>query len=232
MAYQNKTWLNEEDSGATDENSVLNKTNMNDLESRILQGFNDAGINSNCKGISNQDLNTVCGNANGFFSGTNLTNAPNNATNIWFKVINISMNDVYKTQIAFNSSTGNAYYRSCVNGTWQNWVAFVNENSLASLLSTNGYQKIGKIVIQWGILTVSDMTEYSRNVDITFPIAFTNACLNLQATCHDPGQGSSKLNNGVGYGTATKTGATLRVKRGDGNSGASNISINWLAIGY
>lgn len=41
MAFSKKTWLNEEDAGATDENSVLNKTNMNDLENRINNAFND-----------------------------------------------------------------------------------------------------------------------------------------------------------------------------------------------
>lgn len=158
MAYQTKPWLNEEDSGATDENSVLNKTNMNDLESRILKGFTDAGINNNCKGITNQDLNTICGNANGFFSGTNLKNAPNNATNIWFKIIHISMNDVYKTQIAFNSSTGVAYYRSCVNGSWKDWIQIPLNNGIeeTDLDATRGYVRfVNGLQLSWNKIFLS-----------------------------------------------------------------------------
>ena len=141
MAYQPNNWLNKEDEGANDSNSVANKTNFNDLESRILGGFNTAWINENFKGISNKDLNKICENQNGFYSGTNLTNAPNNAKDIWFKVIHISMNDKYKTQLAFNSSTGTGYYRSCVNGTWQDWIQIPLNNGIeeSDLNATRGF---------------------------------------------------------------------------------------------
>ena len=42
MAYQKKNWLSAGESGATDDNSVINKTNMNDLENRINNGFNSS----------------------------------------------------------------------------------------------------------------------------------------------------------------------------------------------
>ena len=42
MAYQKKNWLSAGESGATDDNSVLSKENMNDLENRINNGFNSS----------------------------------------------------------------------------------------------------------------------------------------------------------------------------------------------
>jgi len=134
MAYQKKAWLNEGDDGANDTNSVLNKINMNDLETRIENAFNEPPTGENCVPISHQDLNTICGNKTGFYVGTDLTNAPGGSKSHWFKVIHISMNDKYKTQIAFNSSTGTGWHRSCVNGDWLDWL-LINEASRASYVS-------------------------------------------------------------------------------------------------
>lgn len=41
MAYQKKNWLSAGETGATDNNSVLNKANMNDLEDRISNEFSN-----------------------------------------------------------------------------------------------------------------------------------------------------------------------------------------------
>jgi hypothetical protein len=47
-------------------------------------------------------------------------------------------------------------------------------------LATNGYQKLpGGLILQWMQMTT---TSASLNVDYYFPIAFPNACLQIQAT--------------------------------------------------
>jgi hypothetical protein len=97
--------------------------------------------------------------------------------------------------------------------------------------STNGYQKLpGGMVMQWG--SWSGATTANNTNNVTFPISFPNACLNVQGTI------TGITGTGAGYGPYINT-STLDVASFDfgvvasgGGFVAVATSIYWFAIGY
>lgn len=89
-------------------------------------------------------------------------------------------------------------------------------------LANNGYQKLpGGLILQWGgFLTTAGAAT------ITFPIAFPNACLNVQATC--TASGPQDYIPTIGAKTATSV--VIYTAGGDGV--AINVGFSWFAIGY
>jgi hypothetical protein len=88
--------------------------------------------------------------------------------------------------------------------------------SFASSLATNGYQKLpGGFIRQWGQVTFS-----GSSTSGTFPIAFPNACLNMQASAF----GSS--NYIAGCFASSASAFTLYSSIG------TSVTICWEAIGY
>lgn len=85
--------------------------------------------------------------------------------------------------------------------------------------STNGYQKLpGGLILQWGLV------DASASASVTFPVAFSSACLNVQVSWGDDGTSSSYADD-LGSFNRSTTGFTL-------TNGASGVSRMWFAIGY
>lgn len=103
-------------------------------------------------------------------------------------------------------------------------------SEFAASLTANGYMKIPvsaggvkrTLIFQWG--TVAGVGAAS-SANITFPITFPNAVLNVMATIKNSGGSSAALAAGVGLESAS--GMTVF---NNGNGLAS--AINWNAIGY
>jgi hypothetical protein len=96
-------------------------------------------------------------------------------------------------------------------------------------LVTNGYSKLPSgLILQWGVTSAS--TSAARN--ITFPIAFTTACLNLQGTATNPTAGnSSSYDYFAQVVSFTANDAVFQIQIAGGASIPSS-SIYWFAIGY
>ena len=85
--------------------------------------------------------------------------------------------------------------------------------------ATNGYQKLpGGLIIQWG-----ESKSRSSN-DITFPIAFPNACLN--ATCTN-GRNTDSNSDYFAVNMSSYTTTKFSTQHYD-----SAVDLSWMAIGY
>lgn len=88
--------------------------------------------------------------------------------------------------------------------------------------STEGYITLpGGVVLQWG---TSGSIASNNSAAITFPVAFSTACQNIQLTLIDAGVGDTW---DPSYAGASTTGFTLY---NHGTGGSS--SYDWFAIGY
>jgi hypothetical protein len=89
-------------------------------------------------------------------------------------------------------------------------------------LASNGYQKFPSgLILQWG---VKDYVHYSTDEEVTFPIAFLNACLQ-GFTVQGAKVGIETFFGGAVY-NLTKTQMTLF------NMATTNVIMRWFAIGY
>ena len=81
----------------------------------------------------------------------------------------------------------------------------------------SGYQKLpGGLIIQWGTVAAGS--------NITFPIAFPTACLNIMMTTNVNNTASSNISHNHFYISATTiTGATR---------GTTTYQGKWIAFGY
>lgn len=94
-----------------------------------------------------------------------------------------------------------------VNGTDQ----FLNSED------TNGYQKLpGGLIIQWGTVAAGS--------NITFPIAFPTACLNIMMTTNTSNNQSANISHVHFYISATTTTGATR--------GVTTYEGKWIAFGY
>ena len=94
-------------------------------------------------------------------------------------------------------------------------------NGMASVqmnTSTNGYAKIGGLIIQWGYLTLQGNS--SRTIN--FPIAFANNCLNVQLTIAD----NTESDYIAFVNAKSRTSVTIY------QYGKGSKNCYWLAIGY
>ena len=97
--------------------------------------------------------------------------------------------------------------------------SFLREAAMST--SANGYIKLSNgLIIQWG--EVTNTGSYSTGHSITFPIAFPNACLNMQNTAHRNGASSTASLNLSIIKSYNSTGA--QIGRDPGS--------RWMAIGY
>jgi hypothetical protein len=99
----------------------------------------------------------------------------------------------------------------------------IADGNFANSLSSPGYQKLpGGMIMQWGV----NNSAGNPGANVTFPIAFPNACLNIQATADDP----TSLNHiDVPGGSITSSGFNL-VNSGPDTGRTDGAS--WFAIGY
>lgn len=91
--------------------------------------------------------------------------------------------------------------------------------SFAKSTATSGYQKVGGIIIQWGVASLFSGSPYASTT-VTFPIAFPTQCVYAGAT--SSGAGVSCAIPGIG----SLTGMTIT------NSTAATSSAWWIAVGY
>ena len=102
--------------------------------------------------------------------------------------------------------------------------AFVNSNFTGSnqSLTTNGYQKLpGGLIIQWGN---SAQSNNGGPYTVTFPIAFPNACFNVNMTI---GTLNTDTSNSISVSTFTTT--TFQF---NSVGGGPTYNHYWIAIGY
>lgn len=90
---------------------------------------------------------------------------------------------------------------------------------LTASYGTNGYVKIGTLIIQWG----SFSSENSSDTIVTFPTAFTTAVYNVQATKYGTGNDDPS----VFYVYSISTSQVVI----HNYTGATNTCY-WLAVGY
>lgn len=95
--------------------------------------------------------------------------------------------------------------------------------------SANGYQRLpGGLLFQWGTV----IANASGVAAISFPMAFNNACLNVQLTALSGGPDSGAIASSSGIFTTTGgTAYAMRISSTLGN-GPAPLSIHWLAVGY
>ena len=98
--------------------------------------------------------------------------------------------------------------------------------------SEDGYMKLPSgVIMQWGTLTPS-----ARLTDVTLPIAFPNACLNVQASIGADYTDSNYDDNSLIWGAFPKSGDLSKIvimsNLRASNTGITYIKMFWQAIGY
>lgn len=97
----------------------VKEKNVENITKNTLTEF---GIGGNCRYYEG-DLNNLYG--TGFFMGWNLQNKPpieNNAPDQWVYILNMSHNENYQKQLAFDFFSNRFFIRTQVGGIWDNWV--------------------------------------------------------------------------------------------------------------
>ena len=99
----------------------------------------------------------------------------------------------------------------------------IADGSFNHSLANPGYQKLpGGMIMQWGTNNSAD----NPGATVTFPIAFPNACLNIQATPNDP----TSLNH-IDVPTSSITTTSFNLVNSGPDTGRSDGAM-WFAIGY
>ena len=98
--------------------------------------------------------------------------------------------------------------------------------------SEDGYMKLPSgVIMQWGTLTPS-----AQLTDVTLPIAFPNACLNVQASIGADYTDSNYDDNSLIWGAFPKSGDLSKIvimsNLRASNTGITYIKMFWQAIGY
>lgn len=207
--------------------------NDNNPDNRISMGYDDNRIITK---IDEDELKlltnvtpTYIGSLNnlsdtGFYSGSNLGNAPDNGSYYIENIRHSASNNFYIDQKLTNFNTGKIYHRQCRNGIWSNWEDFGSD--VAGDLSPNGWIRLSNgFLMQWGT--------YSNN-KITFPVAFKSfAQVIPSATSQSNVWGASPHLSQPS--TITLTGANLKsyyMTGQDANQwGATNASGRYIAVG-
>ncbi len=151
--FNKKNWLNVGDSGANDNNSVLNKTTMNDLENRIEAITTTTRASGQS---SDDDMNNYTENGIYYFPYQPKNSPP--VVNGFLVVM--SYNNTVK-QLFFRHGTANSndfetYVRTRNDATtWSDWTKFFVErtrtgtvtcNSAFTNINVNKYTKVGNLV--------------------------------------------------------------------------------------
>ena len=116
-----------------------------------------------------------------------------------------------------DSSTSGQVYVSDGDGTGT-WALAEGIGANKDLVGTDGYVKLpGGVILQWGLASAVAST-----TSVTFPIEFTNACLNVTPSRINPTQTGTA--NQVILRSYTTTGASFGTN--------SSEDFLWTAIGY
>ena len=99
-------------------------------------------------------------------------------------------------------------------------------NLFAAQKAATGYQKMANgLILEWGSLQVPD----DGFLPVVFPVAFPNACLNVQATVIFESAVTYSYILAAHAGKITKTGCHVGVSE---NGVVGSKTVHWLAIGY
>lgn len=139
MAFNTKIWKNQGETGADENNSVLNKNSMNDLETRIKNALNETVIK---KTITANDFDNLINEGTGLFVMYGpCQNAPSNDNNKdmhWYVLQNL-MDTRYCVQlsIALHTDIERIYMRHRINNSWSEWISVSQAGtySLSGMLS-------------------------------------------------------------------------------------------------
>ena len=100
------------------------------------------------------------------------------------------------------------------------------DNLFAAQKAATGYQKMADgIIFEWGSLQVPD----DGFLPVVFPVAFPNACLNVQATVIFESAVTYSYILAAHAGKITKTGCHVGISE---NGIVGSKTVHWLAIGY
>ena len=99
-------------------------------------------------------------------------------------------------------------------------------NLFAAQKAVSGYQKMADgIIFEWGSLQVPD----DGFLPVVFPVAFPNACLNVQATVIFESAVTYSYILAAHAGKITKTGCHVGISE---NGIVGSKTVHWVAIGY
>ena len=99
-------------------------------------------------------------------------------------------------------------------------------NLFAAQKAATGYQKMAnELILEWGSLQVPD----DGFLPVVFPVAFPNACLNVQATVVFDNAATYSYVLAAHAGKITKTGCHVGISE---NGIVGSKTVHWLAIGY
>ena len=100
------------------------------------------------------------------------------------------------------------------------------DNLFAAQKAATGYQKMAnELILEWGSLQVPD----DGFLPVVFPVAFPNACLNVQATVIFESAVTYSYILAAHVGKITKTGCHVGISE---NGIVGSKTVHWLAIGY
>jgi hypothetical protein len=130
-------------------------------------------------------------------------------------------NGTVSGSLTFGGGTSNGTL-TIASGSLQIGGTNIADGDFATVQATQGYQKLpGGMIMQWGTHTSGPQ---GSPVTITFPIAFPNACLNVQATQTDP----SSTNHIDAYNYSA---ANFKLTNSGPTAGATDVAA-WFAIGF
>ena len=99
-------------------------------------------------------------------------------------------------------------------------------NLFAAQKAATGYQKMAnELILEWGSLQVPD----DGFLPVVFPVAFPNACLNVQATVIFESAVTYSYILAAHAGKITKTGCHVGISE---NGIVGSKTVHWVAIGY
>ena len=128
--FNKKNWLSVGESGANDNNSVLSKENMNDLENRIFQAFEQLDSDLKYETITSGDFDDLVGDEKNrnypkkyYISTIDMKNQPH-AHYGWLTYFYQTVNT--QIQIFFTNDV-KMFARHKNGGVWAEWVEFQNK---------------------------------------------------------------------------------------------------------
>lgn len=125
--------------------------------------------------------------------------------------------------VGFSSTAENGEFKTTYTNLLNSIESSLNLDD--SSFNTNGYQKIGALIIQWGL---RNGTLDDTNGTVNFPIEFPNNCLNVQVTLKDSNNAPSSASASASVQILNKSSFKIY---------GAGISLNpdgyyWLAIGH
>ena len=125
-------------------------------------------------------------------------------------------------RIEFTTSTNNYHFDKPIHAP-----SFFGGNVLTA---ENGYTSLPNgLILQWGVI---DTTVIEGGANVTFPIAFPHACLNVTATRMASVAVSTDADGGALYVSSSPTTATFNLQGWHGDAKANLRGFTWMAIGY